>query len=60
MKERKYFDAHILIFYLPTLEIVFLNSSSMDTEKKKFDDIRKPLENAGYEIAKMIGKGAFG
>ena len=32
----------------------------MDTEKKKFDDIRKPLENAGYEIVKMIGKGAFG
>ena len=32
----------------------------MDTEKKKFDDIRKPLENMGYEIVKMIGKGAFG
>ena len=32
----------------------------MDTEKKKFDDIRKPLENNGYDIVKMIGKGAFG
>lgn len=32
----------------------------MDTDKKKFDDIRKPLETAGYEIVKMIGKGAFG
>lgn len=32
----------------------------MDNEKKKFDDIRKPLEHAGYDIVKMIGKGAFG
>ena len=32
----------------------------MDSEKKRFEDIRKPLENCGYEIVKMIGKGAFG
>ena len=32
----------------------------MDSEKKRFDDIRKPLETSGYEIVKMIGKGAFG
>lgn len=29
-------------------------------EKKKFDDIRKPLQERGYEIVKLIGKGAFG
>jgi serine/threonine protein kinase len=32
----------------------------MDAEKKKFDDIRKPLEDKGYETLKSIGKGAFG
>ena len=38
----------------------YSKSGLMDSEKKKFDDIRKPLEEAGYEIVKMIGKGAFG
>lgn len=32
----------------------------MEPEKKKFEDIRKPLEEHGYEIVKSIGKGAFG
>ena len=32
----------------------------MDSEKKKFEDIRKPLEEKGYEAMKSIGKGAFG
>jgi serine/threonine protein kinase len=32
----------------------------MDSEKKKFEDIRKPLEEKGYETLKSIGKGAFG
>lgn len=32
----------------------------MDSEKKKFEDIRKPLEEKGYDVMKSIGKGAFG
>ena len=30
------------------------------SEKKKFEDIRKALEEKNYEIIKSIGKGAFG
>ncbi len=29
-------------------------------EKKKFDDMRKALDDKNYEIIKSIGKGAFG
>jgi hypothetical protein len=29
-------------------------------EKKKFEDMRKALEDRGYEVMKSIGKGAFG
>ena len=29
-------------------------------EKKKFDDMRKVLEDQNYEVIKSIGKGAFG
>lgn len=29
-------------------------------KEKKFDDIRKPMEENGYEVVKTIGKGAFG
>ncbi len=29
-------------------------------EKKKFEDMRKALEERGYETIKSIGKGAFG
>lgn len=30
------------------------------SEKKKFEDMRKALEEKNYEIIKSIGKGAFG
>jgi hypothetical protein len=29
-------------------------------EKKRFEDIRKVLEEYHYEVLKSIGKGAFG
>jgi serine/threonine protein kinase len=30
------------------------------SEKKKFEDMRKALDDKNYEIIKSIGKGAFG
>lgn len=54
-------EQNLDISLLQLIEIIFFKYSKlMDTEKKKFDDIRKPLENVGYDIVKMIGKGAFG
>lgn len=29
-------------------------------DKKKFEDMRKALEERGYEVIRSIGKGAFG
>jgi hypothetical protein len=29
-------------------------------EKKKFEDMKKALDDKGFEIIKSIGKGAFG
>jgi hypothetical protein len=29
-------------------------------DKKKFEDMRKALEDRGYEVIRSIGKGAFG
>lgn len=31
-----------------------------NSEKKKFEDMRRALEDKNYEIIKSIGKGAFG
>jgi serine/threonine protein kinase len=31
-----------------------------NSEKKKFEDMRKALDEKNYEIIKSIGKGAFG
>ena len=30
------------------------------SDKKKFEDMRKALDEKNYEIVKSIGKGAFG
>jgi hypothetical protein len=29
-------------------------------EKKKFEDMRKSVEDSGFEVVRSIGKGAFG
>jgi hypothetical protein len=29
-------------------------------EKKKFEDMRRSVEDCGYEVVRSIGKGAFG
>jgi hypothetical protein len=41
-------------------QLFILSFIKEEMDKKKFEDMRKALEEKNYEIIKSIGKGAFG